>query len=55
MKFHSVFHGSVSNIFQMKICDNFLIFGRNIDCGCSLKLPRWVILTSNNNLSFEQK
>ena len=33
----------------------FHISAQNIDCGYSLELPPWAVLTSTHNLCFEQK
>ena len=33
MQYSSTFHGRTNDNFQMKNCDIFLIFAKNIDCG----------------------
>ena len=35
----AIFHDCKNN-FQMKICDIFLIFAQNIDCGYTLEPPQ---------------
>ena len=40
MYFNAVFHGSMNGIFETKICDFFLIYSPNIDCGYLLEPPR---------------
>ena len=37
MQYTAIFHGCKKDNFQMKKCDNFLIFAQNIDCGYTLE------------------
>ena len=39
MQYTAIFHGCKNDNFQMKKCDNFLIFAQNIDCGYTLEPP----------------
>ena len=39
MQHTAIFHGCKNNNFQMKNCDTFLIFAKNIDCGYTLESP----------------
>ena len=39
MQYLVYFHGCKIDNFQMKNCDIFLIFAKNIDCGCTLEPP----------------
>ena len=39
MQYLAIFHGRKNDNFQMKNCDNFLIFAQNIDCGYTLEPP----------------
>ena len=39
MQYTAIFHGCKNHKFQMKSCDNFLIFAQNIDCGYTLEPP----------------
>ena len=39
MQYTSIFHGCKNDNFQMKNCDIFLIFAKNIDCGYTLEPP----------------
>ena len=45
MQYTAIFHGYENDYFQMKNCDNFIIFAQNIDCG----------YTSTHNQCFEAK
>ena len=40
VQYTAIFHGYKNDYFQMKICDVFLIFAQNIDCGYSLEPPQ---------------
>ena len=40
MQYAAIFHGSKNGNLQMKICDIFLIFAQNIDCGYTLEPPQ---------------
>ena len=40
MQYNASFHGCGNVIFQLIICDIFLIFALNMDFGCSLELPQ---------------
>ena len=40
VQYTAIFHGCKNDYFQMKKCDNFLIFAQNIDCGYTLEPPR---------------
>ena len=37
MQYTMIFHGCKNDNFQMKKCDIFLIFAKNIDSGCTLE------------------
>ena len=37
MQYNAIFHGRKNDNFQMKNCDIFLIFAKNIDCGYTLE------------------
>ena len=39
VQYTAVFHGCKNGNFQMKNCDDFLIFAQNIDCGYTLEPP----------------
>ena len=39
MQYTAIFDGCKNHNFQIKNCDNFLIFAQNIDCGYTLELP----------------
>ena len=39
MHYTSIFHGCKNHNFQKKICDIFLIFAQNTDCGYMLEPP----------------
>ena len=39
VQYTAIFHGCKNDKFQMKICDFFLIFAQNIDCGYTLEPP----------------
>ena len=39
MQYTVIFHGRKNDNFQMKNCNIFLIFARNIDCGYTLEPP----------------
>ena len=39
MQYAAIFKGCKNGNFQMKNCDSFLIFVRNIDCGYTLEPP----------------
>ena len=39
MQYTVIFHGCKNDYFQMKNCDIFLIFARNIDRGYTLEPP----------------
>ena len=41
MRYTTIFHGRKNDNFPMKICDNYLIFAQNIDCGYTLEPPQW--------------
>ena len=63
MLYTAIFHGCKKDHFQIKKCDNFLIFAQNIDRGYSLEPPHrsWVhvrtasVLTSTHDLCFRSK
>ena len=40
VQYTAIFHGCKNDNFQMKICDIFLIFAQNIDCGYTLEPPQ---------------
>ena len=40
MQYTAIFHGCNNGNFQMKKCDNFLIFALNIDCRYTLESPQ---------------
>ena len=40
VQYTAIFYGCKNDNFQMKICDIFLIFAQNIDCGYTLEPPR---------------
>ena len=48
-------HSLLRQSFPGRLCDSFLIFALNIDCGCTLEPPREAVLTSTNNLYFALK
>ena len=37
VQYTAIFHGCKNDYFQMKKCDNFLIFAQNIDCWYTIK------------------
>ena len=39
MRYTAIFHGHKNDNFQLKNCNNFLIFAQNIDCGNTLESP----------------
>ena len=39
VQYTAIFHGCKYGNFQMKKCDDFLIFAQNIDCGYTLEPP----------------
>ena len=41
VQYTAIFHGCKNGNFQMKKCDNFLIFAQNIDRGYTLEPPQW--------------
>ena len=40
VQYTAIFHACKNDNFQMKICDIFLIFAQNIDCGYTLEPPQ---------------
>ena len=40
IQYTAIFHGCKNDYFQMKNCDDFLIFAQNIDCGYTLEKPQ---------------
>ena len=40
MQYTAIFHGCKNVHFEMKICNIFLIFAQNIDCGYTLEPPQ---------------
>ena len=40
VQYTAIFHGCKNDNFQMKICDIFLIFAQNINCGYTLEPPQ---------------
>ena len=40
MQYTAIFHRCKNCNFQMKNCDGFLIFAKNIDCGYTLEPPQ---------------
>ena len=40
VQYTAIFHSCKSDNFQMKKCDNFLIFAQNIDSGYTLEPPQ---------------
>ena len=49
MYYTAIFHGCKNDNFQMKNCDVFLSFAKNIDCGYSLEPP--YLYTTHNLIS----